>query len=83
MPVLALDFHMTPASAKYLADKAKSAGRLLTLINVVVPIALVVIGAVLAVVAVIRRRKPVPPGPSAAETHSSQRAMPLDTALLR
>ena len=84
MPVLALDFHMTPGSAKYLADKAKSAGRLLTLINVVVPIALVVIGVVLAVVAVIRRRKPVsPPGPSAAETHSSQRAKPLDTALLR
>jgi hypothetical protein len=84
MPVLALDFHMTPASAKYLADKAKSAGRLLTLINVVVPIVLVVIGVVLAVVAVIRRRKPVsPPGPSAAETHSSQRAKPLDTALLR
>jgi hypothetical protein len=56
----------------------------LTLINVVVPIALIVIGVVLAVVAVIRRRKPVPPpGPSAAETHSSQRAMPLDTALLR
>jgi hypothetical protein len=84
MPVLVLDFHMTPASAKYLADKAKSAGRLLTLINVIVPLALVVIGVVLAVVAVIRRRKPVSPsGPSAAETPRSQRAMPMDTALPR
>jgi hypothetical protein len=84
MPVLALDFHMTPTSVKYLTDKAKSAGRLLTLINVIVPLALVVIGVLLSVVAVIRRRKPVSPsGPSAAETPRSQRAMPKDTALPR
>jgi hypothetical protein len=84
MPVLALDFHMTPDSAQYLADKAKSAGRLLTLINLMVPIALIVIGVLLAVVAVIRRRKPVSPsGPSAAETDRTQRAMPMDTLLPR
>jgi cytochrome c-type biogenesis protein CcmH/NrfF len=51
---------------------------------VIVPIALIVIGVLLAVVAVLRRRKPVSPsGPSAAETDRSQRAMPLDTALPR
>jgi hypothetical protein len=84
IPVLALNFHMTPASVKYLADKAKSTGRLLTLIKVIVPIALIVIGVLLAVVAVIRRRKPLSPsGPSAAETDRSQRAMPMDTALPR
>jgi hypothetical protein len=84
MPVLALNFHMTPASVKYLADKAKSAGRLLTLIKVIVPIALIVIGVVLAVVAVIRRRRPVSAsGLSAADTDRAQRATPVDTALQR
>jgi heme/copper-type cytochrome/quinol oxidase subunit 2 len=82
--VLALDFRMTPASTKYLADKANSAGRLLTLVKVVVPIALIVIGVLLTAVAAIRRRKPVSPsGPSAAETDRTQRAVPMDTALPR
>ena len=44
IPVLALDFHATPASVKYLASKAKTAGELLTLMKVIVPIVLVVIG---------------------------------------
>jgi hypothetical protein len=65
IPVLALDFRVTPASMKYLGDKASSAGRLLTLMTVIVPIALIVIGLVLVVVAVVRRRKPAPELPSA------------------
>jgi heme/copper-type cytochrome/quinol oxidase subunit 2 len=65
LPVLALDFHITPASIHYLADKASSAGRLLTILTIVVPIGLGVIGVILIVVAVIRRKKPQPssPGP--------------------
>ena len=58
IPVLALDFHATPASVKYLASKAKTAGELLTLMKVIVPIALVVIGVVLLVIAILRRHKP-------------------------
>jgi hypothetical protein len=58
IPVLALDFHVTPASMNYLASKAKTAGELLTLMKVIVPIALVVIGVVLLVIAILRRRKP-------------------------
>jgi hypothetical protein len=58
IPVLALDFHVTPASVNYLASKAKTAGELLTLMTVIVPIALVVIGVVLLVIAILRRHKP-------------------------
>ena len=58
VPVLALDFHLTPASANYLADKAKTTGELLTLMKVMVPIVLVVIGVVLLVSAILRRHKP-------------------------
>ena len=58
IPVLALDFHATPASVKYLASKAKTAGELLTLMKVIVPIVLVVIGVVLLVIAILRRHKP-------------------------
>jgi len=58
IPVLALDFHLTPASTTYLANKAKTTGELLTLIKVIVPIALVVIGVVLLVIAILRRHKP-------------------------
>jgi uncharacterized membrane protein len=58
IPVLALDFHATPASVQYLASKAKTAGELLTLMKVIVPIVLVVIGVVLLAVAILRRRKP-------------------------
>jgi uncharacterized membrane protein len=58
IPVLALDFHATPASVKYLASKAKTAGELLALTKVIVPIVLVVIGVVLLVIAILRRHKP-------------------------
>ena len=58
IPVLALDFHATPASVTCLASKAKTAGELLTLIKVIVPIVLVVIGVVLLVIAILRRRGP-------------------------
>jgi DUF3068 family protein len=58
IPVLALDFHLTPASTTYLANKAKTTGELLTLIEVIVPAALVVIGVILLVIAILRRHKP-------------------------
>jgi hypothetical protein len=61
LPVLSLDFEITPDSVSDLADKAASAGLLLTIISVVVPIGLAVIGLGLVVVAVIRRKKPQPP----------------------
>src|SRR6202035_5499272 len=49
----------------YLASKAKTAGELLTLMTVIVPIALVVIGVVLLVIAIMRRHQPAaaPPPP--------------------
>jgi hypothetical protein len=58
IPVLALDFHLTPASTTYLANKAKTTGELLTLMKVIVPVALVVIGVILLVIAILRRHKP-------------------------
>jgi hypothetical protein len=58
IPVLALDFHLTPASTTYLANKAKTTGELLTLMKVIVPVALVVIGVLLLVIAILRRHKP-------------------------
>ena len=58
IPVFALGFHVTPASVTYLADKAKTAGELLTLMKVIVPLALVVMGVVLLVIAILRRHKP-------------------------
>ena len=58
IPVLALDFHLTPASTTYLANKARTTGELLTLMKVIVPVVLVVIGVVLLVIAILRRHKP-------------------------
>ena len=58
IPALTLDFHVTPASMNDLASKAKTAGELLTLMKVIVPIVLIVIGVVLLVIAILRRRKP-------------------------
>ena len=60
-PVLALDFSIAPASMRYLADKATSAGRLLTLMTVIVPAVLTLVGLLLVVISVVRRRKPTPP----------------------
>jgi hypothetical protein len=71
IPVLALGFHITPASVKYLAGKARTAGELLTLMTLIVPIALVVIGVVLLVIAVLRRHKPTA-APAAAQPQSSR-----------
>jgi len=56
--VFALDFRVTPASVTYLANKAKSTGELLTLMKLIVPVALVVIGVMLLVIAILRRHKP-------------------------
>ena len=69
IPVLALDFHVTPASVKYLANKANSTGELLTLMNLIAPVALVVIGVVLLVIAILRRHKPAVVPAVAQNTH--------------
>src|ERR1700691_4301656 len=68
IPVLALDFHLTPASTNYLANKAKTTGELLTLMKVIVPIVLVVIGVVLLVIAILRRHQPIAAPAALAET---------------
>jgi hypothetical protein len=81
IPVLALDFHVTPASMKYLAHKAKTSGELLTVITVIVPIVLTVIGLILVAIAIIRRRKPEPAEPAvpvAAGTGPRPQVSPLD-----
>ena len=81
IPVFALDFHPTPASTTYLADKAKTAGELLTLIEVVVPTALVVIGVVLLVIAILRRRQSPAGDPSRPRrTRRNRRARGLDAS---
>lgn len=77
IPVLALDFHVTPASMASLAHKAQTSGELLTLIEVVVPVALVVLGVILVVIAVLRRRRPAPAAPKA--TKSADEAQPQST----
>jgi hypothetical protein len=73
LPVMAVKVQLTPASVTQLADKAKSAGRLLTLIGVVVPVALMVIGLLLIVVAVLRRTAPAP---ATANTSPAEAATP-------
>jgi hypothetical protein len=80
IPVLAFDFHLTPASTTYLANKAKTTGELLTLIEVIVPVALVVIGVVLLVIAILRRHKPVA-APAATLTAGSGETQPESTRL--
>jgi hypothetical protein len=67
LPVLALDFHVTPASMADLAHKARTSGELLTVIEVIVPVVLVVLGAILLVIAVLRRRRPSPATPAGTE----------------
>jgi hypothetical protein len=68
IPVLALDFRVTPASMQSLANKARTSGELLTVIEVIVPVALVVLGVVLLVIAVLRRRRPAPAAPAGIES---------------
>jgi hypothetical protein len=58
LPVSAFDFSITPAGASDLADKATSAGRLLTGIKIIVPLVLLILGILLIVIAVLRRRRP-------------------------
>ncbi|CUU59794.1 Protein of unknown function (DUF3068) [Parafrankia irregularis] len=62
LPVLALDFHITQASIEDLADTAASAGLLLTLVGLVAPLLLLVLGLLLVVYAVLRRSPPVSAG---------------------
>ena len=80
IPVLALDFHATPASVNYLASKAKTAGELLTLMKVIVPIALVVIGVVLLVIAIMRRHQPAA-APAAARAAAGDAPQPQRSRL--
>ena len=68
IPVLALDFHVTPASMRYLANKAQTSSELLTVIELIVPLVLGVIGVVLIIIAIVRRRRPAPAVPADAET---------------
>jgi Porin PorA len=83
IPVLALDFHLTPASTAYLANKAKTTGELLTLIKVIVPVALVVIGVILLVIAILRRHKPAaaPAAPVATVAAGSGETQPESSRL--
>jgi hypothetical protein len=67
IPVLALGFHVTPASMQSLADKARTSGELLTVIEVIVPVVLVVLGVIPLVIAVLRRRRPTPAAPAGTE----------------
>jgi Porin PorA len=81
IPVLALDFQVTPASMKYLAHKAKTSGELLTLIKVIIPIVLIVISLLLLAIAVLRRRrKPEPPiaGQSLTAADAPLPGLPVD-----
>ena len=78
LPVLAVDSSVTPASQKYLAHKAATADRALTLIGVVVPLALLILGAVFIVIAIIRQRR----GGNATPTAGGSDAAPNPTELL-
>jgi Porin PorA len=80
IPVLALDFHLTPASTAYLANKAKTTGELLTLMKVIVPIVMVVIGVVLLVIAILRRHKPAA-APAAARAAVGDAPQPQSSRL--
>ena len=49
---------VTPASVKFAADKASSAGKLLIIVKYAAPIGLYTLGLALIIVAIVRRRKP-------------------------
>ncbi|MFI8946725.1 porin PorA family protein [Streptomyces sp. NPDC053750] len=62
LPVSALTFEVTPESSKELAEKASSAGLLLTVITVAAPLTLLAVAAVLLAFAVLHaRRRPTAP----------------------
>jgi hypothetical protein len=56
IPVLGIDVKMTPASTHYLANKASHTARLLTLMKTVLPAVLLIVGVILVVVALLRRK---------------------------
>jgi heme/copper-type cytochrome/quinol oxidase subunit 2 len=64
----------------YLASKARTAGELLTLMTVIVPIALVVIGVVLLVIAIMRRHQPAA-APAAARAAAGDAPQPQSSRL--
>jgi hypothetical protein len=59
LPVLTTDLTLTPDSQQYLVDKANTASWQLTLVKVVAPIALVALGALLLVLAFVKRKPKV------------------------
>lgn len=71
IPVLVLDFHSTPASMTSLANKAKTTGEELTVLKVIAPVVLLVLGVILLAVAVLRRRRPGRAAPSAVKSEDN------------
>ncbi|MFF0501940.1 porin PorA family protein [Nocardia aobensis] len=72
LPVLDTNVRSTPDSVQFVADKAASSGRLLTIISVWTPIVLLALGIVLVALAIVRRKpavRTVPPSKVAAPTH--------------
>ena len=65
MPVLSTNTKMTQGSINDAVGKAGHAGLLLTLIGIVTPIVLLVLGLLLIVVGVLRRKKPAAAAASA------------------
>jgi hypothetical protein len=74
------DVQATPASVNYLASKAKTAGELLTLMTVTVPIALGVTGAILLGIAILRRNQPAT-APAAARAAAGDAPQPQNSRL--
>jgi hypothetical protein len=59
LPVLSTDLQLTPASQQYLANKADTAGTELSVVKIVVPVVLVVLGLALLVLAYLKRKPKV------------------------
>jgi hypothetical protein len=74
IPVLALDFHVTPASMQSLANKASTAGLLLTVLKVIAPLVLLAGGVIALAIAVLRRRRPAPAAPAGTEAADAPQA---------
>ncbi|MDV6248113.1 porin PorA family protein [Rhodococcus opacus] len=71
IPVLALDTELSDQSVADAANAASSQSRLLTLISVVTPIVLALVGIVLFAVGLLRRNKQLPASPSERATVDS------------
>jgi hypothetical protein len=81
LPVLAVDLTVTPRSRQDLAQKSADVARSLTLVEVVAPIVLGVLGLILVTAVLVRRRRPshrgsTPPGGSG--RHASQTLSPSE-----